>query len=394
MCDRAGAASVPPAGCCAGRLQSCIHASGPRLAGLCTHALGLVALACRCYPNSPTEFHGATFEQWKMPVSRPARQPVATEQQPQQQQPADGGATAGQAGTVPQEQPQDAKPADPQQQQQQQPQPQVQGNGTADPQQQQQQPQGSGTADPQQQQQQQPGGVAADTQQQQQQTVANQTATDDAAAAQAAASQAAEAEKAAAAQRAAEQEELKKQQEALQKKAEEEARKQKEEAAAAAAKRAAEDAAKAAQEQQQAGGGGAAGGSAAGAGSGDGSVVDGREHPDISTLAQAGEEGPHQVEDHSRPKQAADPQPTGEGAAARTSSLMHQKTAAATVEGSTDGGGSYTQSLLLEGGLLCGIAATVLWSRSRRRRGLPLRLGGRRRLLPLWGNSEARGRHE
>ena len=47
---------------------------------------------------------------------------------------------------------------------------------------------------------------------------------------------------------------------------------------------------------------------------------------------------------------------------------------------------------LVQVAALAGIAVVVLWSRSRRRRGLPFRLnGGRRGILPQWGNGSSGG---
>ena len=150
-----------------------------------------------------------------------------------------------------------------------------------------------------------------------------------------------------------------------------------------------------AQQQQQAGG--------AGAGAGGGAAItdsQGREHPDITGLAQPADGGPHGIDDQQRPLLPAD----GEGRAARASSLMHQQAAAA----AGGGGGSTPRATLvvLQVAVVAAIAGAAVWLRSRRRRGLasmPLpslvRLHSRKLLLPLWrgrgaASGEARDRHE
>ena len=254
--------------------------------------------------------------------------------------------------------------------------------------------QGMPTAGQQQQQQQQGGAgngtlVGADA--------AEQQRAAEAAAAAAAAAVKAEQEAAAAKAKAeAEAERQRQQHEA----AEVAARKAEEEqaaAAAAAAVRQQQDQQQ--QQQQQQGQKGQAGGSADGAGA---IITDaeGRQHPDIDALAQAGQGGPLDVAKEQRPLQPADGgKAGGEGAGARFASVLHQQEAGSLAPEGGRKRGSVLRLSLIQGALLLGIAGVVVWSRSRRRRSLslPVRVHSRKLLLPVWGRSsegEERNRHE
>ncbi len=195
--------------------------------------------------------------------------------------------------------------------------------------------------------------------------------------------------------------------------AEAERQRQQHEAAEIAARKAEEEQAAAAAaaavrqqqvQQEQQGQQGQAGGGT----DGTGAIItdaEGRQHPDIDALAQAGQGGPLDVAKEQRPLQPADGgQAGGEGAGAgsgaRFASLVHQQEAAST---SAQGGrkrGSVLRLSLIQGALLLSIAGLVVWSRSRRRRGLslPVRAHSRKLLLPVWGGraseGEERRRHE
>ena len=191
-------------------------------------------------------------------------------------------------------------------------------------------------------------------------------------------------------------------------KAEVEAERQRQQhkAAEAAAKKAEEEAAAAAaaavrqqqeQQQQQEGQQGTGGA---------GAIItdaEGRQHPDIDALPQAGLGAPLDVAKEQRPLQPADGGQAGGqagvGSSTRFASLVQQQEAGSL---SPEGGrkrGSVLRLSLLQGALLLSIAGVVVWSRSRRGRGLsvPLRVHSRKLLLPVWGRGgegEERNRHE